>query len=192
MKNLVIFVILLIFFGIAMQDLPMFQKTRNGQPFEYYKTVTSDNIPPVLSKYLLDESIRYSLYRIPNYVKDLLVYNKDFESVYKSKPKYSIILLSPSNYLKSDPNNYSRFYNKIKDLQAKYKSDFNLISINNTENIKYPIKYDNQGLKGLAEHCVGFCIVDPSRDIMFTFKRISASETKALDVLFQEYSYMLH
>lgn len=192
MKSFIVFLLLVIIFIFCMQDMPLFQKTRNGVRFEYYKTVSAENVPPILAKYCVENGVKYSLYKIPNYVKDLLTYNQDFGIVYKSKPKFTIIILSPEDHMKKEPSSYSLFYNRINTLSENYKKEFNLISVANAENKSYPLKFDNQGLKGLKEYCGGFCLIDPSRDIMFTFKRISATETKALDVLFQQYSFMLN
>lgn len=191
MKSFIVFLISLVILIFAVQNMQVFQKTRDGKPFESYKTVSGDTLPPILTRYLANEGVRYSVYTIPNYVDDLFIHNLEYESIYKSKPKFSIILISPDSQIKKDSSIRS-FYDKVYEMTKKYENDFNLLVLNHEANKKYILSFDNQGYKGLKEHCAQFCIIDPARKTMFTFNRISITETEALEAVFQQYSGLLH
>lgn len=191
MKSFIVFLVSLIILLIAVQNMQMFQQTRDGKRFENYSDVPAATLPPILVKYLANEGARYAVYKIPNYVKDLLLYNDEYITVYKSKPKFSIILISPELFIEKQPS-YKSFYDKVYELAKMYENDFNLLVLNLNKDKKYTLKFDEQGYKGLQEHCADFCIIDPSRDTMFSFNRISITETNALEAVFQQYSGLLH
>lgn len=171
--------------------MQIFQKTRDGVRFENYSTLSADSLPPILAGYLSNEGVRYTVYKIPNYVKDLLVHNIEYECVYKNKPKFTVLLISPDIFINKQPS-YRAFYDKVYEMSKKYEEDFNLLLLNHDEKKKYILKFDEQGYKGLKEHCADFCIIDPSRDTMFTFSKVSITETNALEAVFQHYSALLH
>lgn len=191
MKSFIVFLISIIVFIIAIQNMQIFQKTRDGVRFENYSTLSADSLPPILAGYLSNEGVRYTVYKIPNYVKDLLVHNIEYECVYKNKPKFTVLLISPDIFINKQPS-YRAFYDKVYEMSKKYEEDFNLLLLNHDEKKKYILKFDEQGYKGLKEHCADFCIIDPSRDTMFTFSKVSITETNALEAVFQHYSALLH
>lgn len=172
-----------------MQDLHLFLKTTHGERFEYFKTETAIVLPQILSNYLYNTQTRYSVYKIPNYVKDLLIYNKDFSVVYKSKNKYSVIIFKPEENVSKNTNAFTPFYHKVQNLVGEYNKSFNLIVKNETLKPNYPLKADRVAYKDLKEYCNSFCVIDPTNDTMFVFSRISSTETEALEVLFQQYYF---
>ncbi len=191
MKSFIVFLLSLIVLIITIQNMQIFQKTRDGARFENYSTLSSDSLPPILAGYLANEGARYGLYKIPNYVKDLLVNNIEYEIIYKTKPKFSIILISPEAVISKEPS-AKAFYDALYESAKKYENDFNLMVLNHEPDKKYILKFDNQGYKGLKEHCLEFCIIDPSRDTMFAFSRLSLTETNAIEAVLQQYSQLLH
>lgn len=191
MKHLVILIIILVFAIFSLQDLHMFSKTRTGQRYEYFKTVTSQTIPPILANYLRNNGVRYSVYVIPNYVRDFLKHNKDFSVVYNSKPKFSVLIFSPENKVKENASNFEMFYSKVREQINMYSHSFNLIVYGDNLPADYRLKYDKDAYKELLKYCGAFCLVDPSRDTIFVFNKISNTENEALEALFQQYSFLV-
>lgn len=191
MKELIVFIISVIILVFSVKDLPMFSTTRSGERFEYFDTIPSSDMPEVLRNYLKNENIVYHLYKIPNYVEDLLVYNNDFSIVYKSKPKYTIIVFSPEKNLSENYASFKLFYEKLQKLSNEYSSSFNLITKNESDKVRYPMKYERQAYSELRNKCGGFCLINPSNNTIFVFKRITISEKDALDAVFQQYDFML-
>ncbi len=191
MKYLLIFFCILIVGLFTLQDLHVFSKTRYGEQYEYFQTETSQSLPRVLTGYLAESKVRYTLYKIPNYVKDLFKYNKDFSVIYNAKNKYTVIVFTPRNYTKENKNAFGPFYQKVTKLISMYPDSFNIIERNEFAKPKYLLRYDRTAYKDLKEYCGSFCIINPKDDTMFVFKHVSNSELGALEVLFQQYHYML-
>ena len=191
MKYLLIFFCILIVGLFTLQDLHVFSKTRYGEQYEYFQTETSQSLPRVLTGYLAESKVRYTLYKIPNYVKDLFKYNKDFSVIYNAKNKYTVIVFTPRNYTKENKNAFGPFYQKVTKLILMYPDSFNIIERNEFAKPKYLLRYDRTAYKDLKEYCGSFCIINPKDDTMFVFKHVSNSELGALEVLFQQYHFML-
>ncbi|MBQ8668175.1 hypothetical protein IJ472_00225 [bacterium] len=191
MKYLLIFFCILIVGLFTLQDLHVFSKTRYGEQYEYFQTETSQSLPRVLTGYLAESKVRYTLYKIPNYVKDLFKYNKDFSVIYNAKNKYTVIVFTPRNYTKENKNAFGPFYQKVTKLISMYPDSFNIIERNEFAKPKYLLRYDRTAYKDLKEYCGSFCIINPKDDTMFVFKHVSNSELGALEVLFQQYHFML-
>ena len=190
MKHFVVFLISLVILIIALSNTHMFLKTRNGAPFECFKTETSEALPPILSGYLLNTNIRYHLYKMPNYVIDLLTYDKNFSIIYKSGPKFTIIVF-PSKLEVADSANFQVFYDKLKDLHKQYSSSFNLIVRDESVAPVFNQQYDRVAYKDLREHCSVFCLINPQNNLMFGFKRITNTETEALEAVFQQFNDLI-
>ncbi len=191
MKHFVLFLVIFIIAIFSLQDLYMFSKTRTGQHYEYFKTITSQSIPPILANYLKNNNVRYSVYIMPNYVKDFLNHNKDFSVVYKSKPKFSVLIFSPDKKVKESSLNFMSFYSKVREQVNMYSDSFNLIVYGDNLKADYRLKYDKDAYKELLKYCGAFCLIDPSRDTIFVFNKISNSEKEALEALFQQYNFLV-
>lgn len=173
----------------CLQDLHFFSKTSTGERFEYFKTETSVVLPQILASYLYNSQVKYSIYKIPNYIKEFLTYNKDFSISYKNKKKYTVIIIKPYDSISKDENVFIPFYNRVKSLVAEYSKSFNLIVKEENTTSKYLTKTDNVAYNDLKTYCLSFCLIDPTNDTMFVFNRISNSTLDALEVLFQQYHY---
>ena len=123
--------------------------------------------------------------------KDLFKYNKDFSVIYNAKNKYTVIVFTPRNYMKENKNAFGPFYQKGTKLISMYPDSFNIIERNEFAKPKYLLRYDRTAYKDLKEYCGSFCIINPKDDTMFVFKHVSNSELGALEVLFQQYHFML-
>lgn len=160
MKHFLVFIIALVIAFLSLQNSYMFSKTRAGESYGYFKTVTSQYLPPILANNLRETGVRYSVYQIPNFVKDFLVNNKDFNTVYNSKPKFSVLIFSPEKKVKENISNYR-------------------------------LKYDKDAYNELIKYCGAFCLIDPSKDTIFVFNKITNTEKESLEILFQQYSFLL-
>lgn len=189
MRNFIAFTILLIAFVISLQSAGFFAKTRDGKPYEYFKTVDAKNIPKILAGYLYSSGIGYYIYHTPNYVDDLFVYNKDFSIIEKSKPKYTAIVFA--DYKSDSSDSVLELFNEnLDEVHKRYNENFNMLVLNG-ETRSYPFKYDNDAYKDLRNYCKHFCLVDPSRKTIFVFKRMSNTEVDALEAVFQQYNRLL-
>ena len=141
MKYLLIFFCILIVGLFTLQDLHVFSKTRYGEQYEYFQTETSQSLPRVLTGYLAESKVKYTLYKIPNYVKDLFKYNKDFSVIYNAKNKYTVIVFTPRNYMKENKNAFGPFYQKVTKLISMYPDSFNIIERNEFAKPKYLLRY---------------------------------------------------
>lgn len=168
-----------------------FKKTRNGERYEYFKTETSTYLPQILASYLRTNSIKYRLYKIPNYVIDLLEYNPDFKVAYGISNKYLIIVFQSEKEMAKDKN-LPMFYAKLNELLKMYSNSFSSIIINTDEEPgkKYVEKAYNIAYKDLKEYCGRFCLIDSKRKTMFVFPKVYYADLEALEVLFQQYDYM--
>ncbi len=191
MKHFLVFIIILIIAIISLQNSYMFSKTRKGEPYGYFKTVTSQYIPPILANNLRETGVRYSVYQIPNFVKDFLVNNKDFNAVYNSKSKFSVLIFSPEKKVKENVSNFQAFYTKVKEQVNMYPDSFNLIVYGDNLPADYRLKYDKDAYNELLKYCGAFCLIDPARDMMFVFNKITNTEKESLEILFQQYSFMM-
>ncbi len=192
MKNLIIFLILLILFIGLYLGINSTVKTRDGHKLERFEVMTTKVLPPILSDYLRNSNIRFAVYKIPNYVKDLMTYHKNFSGIYGSKNKVSIIVFVPKDKVKSDAPAFVPFYDKLQKLIKEYSTSFNLISIEYDNKSDYIYAWDKVAYQDLEKYCEKFCLIDPKNDLMFVFKYITNTEVDALDVVFQQYSYMQH
>lgn len=184
MKNFITFLILICVFLSYLSYKNILSKTRSGERQEPFKSLTSQNLPPILANYLADRNIRYSLYKIPN--------NVDYSSVYKVSPKYTIILFAPVEKTDSAYAGFSVFYPKLLSEAKLYNNNFNILYNNRLSyDDLYNDPYDKVAFEQFRKHCNYFCLIDPSKDTLFTFKNITISETEALEVLFQQYSFLM-
>lgn len=189
MRHFILFIIL-VFIGLfCLQDAHFFSRTNNGERFESFKTETSVVLPPILANYLRESHVRYSIYKVPNYVGDFLTYNKDFSLVYSSAPKYSVIIFKPKDYVKANATAFEPFYERVQKSLKNYSKSFNLIVIEETVKPKYLLHNDRVAYKDLKKYCGSFCVINPTEWTMFVFNRITKSEVEALDVLFQQYDF---
>lgn len=189
MRHFILFVIIVLIGLFCLKDVHFFSKTNSGESFEYFKTETSVVLPPILANYLREAHVRYSVYKIPNYVEDFLTHNKDFSLVYKSAPKYSIIIFKPRDYVKENAPAFSPFYAKVQKSIKYYSKTFNLIVIEETVTPELLLHNDRVAYKDLKEYCGSFCVIDPTEWTMFVFNKITRSEVEAIDVLFQQYDF---
>lgn len=192
MKHLVIFLVALLLCLLSMQHMHFFKKTKKGERYEYFKTETSKVLPQILTGYLNESGIRYTVYKIPNYVMDLFTYNKDFNIITKSKPKYTVILFPYYKSEAQNAGNLSSFNTKVKNMVEVYRKDFNMIVRDDIVKPRYIQRSERDAYENLEVYCGNFCLIDPSQEVMFVFKNITMSETTALDAVFQHYSLKNH
>ena len=192
MKHLVVFLVFLFLGLLSMQNMHLFKKTQSGERYEYFNTETSQVLPPILAGYLNEAGIRYTIYKIPNYVMDLFTYNKDFSIVTKSKLKYTVILFPRHKSETQYSDNVTSFNQKVKNMVDVYRKDFNLIVRDDEIKPNYVQKYERDAYNDLETHCGNFCLIDSSKQVMFVFKNITISETNALEAVFQHYSHENH
>jgi len=190
-KSFFLFIVSFVVLILCISDAHFFQKTRSGERYEYIKTETSLYIPQILRSYLRNNSIKYRLYKLPNYIVDLFKYNSDFSAAYTSN-KYMIIVFQSEKEIAKDKN-LPMFYSKLNELLKIYNTSFSSIIINtdlDSKN-KYEIKAFNIAYKDLKEYCGKFCLIDSKRETMFVFPKVYYADLEALEVLFQQYAHML-
>ena len=191
MKHLLIFIVFLIIGLFCLQDLHMFSQTKDGARFEYFKNVTTKTTPLILSNYLNRVSVHYSIYKIPNYVHEYMVYDKRFSYVYNSGGKFTILIFKPQQYVSTNNSAYDFFYQTLKNLvNTEYKDSFNIIVQEDFQENLLSQKVNSVAYRDLKEYCGSFCLIDPVQDTMFVFKKISNTEAEALEVLLQQYYFM--
>lgn len=189
MRHIFLLLVSIIICFFTFGEMHFLSKTNNGERFGYFKTESSVVLPQILSTYLFNSNVRYSVYKIPNYVEDFLTFNKDFSLVYSSSPKYTVIIFKPKDNNKNSHQSLYGFYPKVQKLTKEYSKSFNLILKEEKDNPRYTLHNDRVAYKDLKEFCGVFCVVDPTEDTMFVFNRITNSEIEALDVLFQQYHF---
>ena len=188
------FVVFLVVFIIACCMLPNFefsQKTRRGEVQENFQPLTSRELPYVLSTYLSTNFVKFEVASIPNHVKDLFRYNKDFSIVYRTKPKYTFILVEPMDSVSNNQHAFKAMQDKLRSELKYYQNDYNIIYRQSNTPIDYSDPYDKKAVKSLLEQCRNFCMIDPNKDIIFVMKRLSNTEADAIPVLLQEYHELL-
>ncbi len=182
-KILVFGVIFTVVFIFALSESHFMQKTTSGEHFEDFTTIDSRFLPQVLSDYMKRNYVKYRFYKIPNYVKELFKYNKDFYPVYHSGKKHTVIIFTPAH----KNTQLTPFFNKL-SIETKIRQrEFNLIKINSDKVSSPPYQ---TAYKDLRSYCKNFCIIDPERNTLFTFSRITNTEVEALGVVFQEFGYI--
>ncbi len=191
-KNLFLFVISFVFLILCISDAHFFKKTRNGERYGYFHTETSVYLPQILSSYLRNNSIKYRLYKVPNYVIELFEYNSDFKAAYNSSNKYMIIVFQSTKEIAKDKN-LPMFYAKLNELLKVYNNSFSsiIISTDDEPKNKYPEIAYNIAYNDLKEYCGKFCLIDRDRKTMFVFPKVYYADLEALEVLFQQYAYMI-
>lgn len=190
MKQFVVFLVILIIAGWTIPNLDFMKKTRTGAKQESYKSLTSSNLPEIAAAYIAENNIKIKMYELPNYIKDLFKYNGNFSSIYRSKPKYTIILIAPEVSSK-DSINFTSLRDKLESEVKNYPDSFNIIYILEDKNIHYTSPYDTEAVKSLMDHCNQFCLIDPKKNTLFTFKKISMTEINTLPVIIQQYAMLL-
>lgn len=183
MKSFILLLVVLIITFCTFPHLDFMKKTRTGAAQENFEPLNASSLPPILETYLRDNNINFELYTIPNHVKDLFALNSDFSSINKNKSKYSIILVQP----RTENSNFKFLYDKLKDISSSYPNKFNIIHRYEGK-ISYPNSYDNQAAKDLMEHCNYFCLIDPQKETIFTFKKLTATEVESIEAILQQYS----
>lgn len=182
-KILVFWVIFTVMFIFALSESHFMQKTISGERFEYFTTIDSRFLPQVLSDYMKRNYVKYRFYKIPNYVKELFKYHKDFYPIYNSGKKHTVIVFAPLNR----NSLLTPFFNKLSTEVKKHQDEFNLIKISSDKKNSQLYK---TAYKDLRSYCKNFCIIDPERNTLFTFSRITNTEMDALGIVFQEFSYI--
>ena len=171
----------------------MFSLTKDGDRFEYFKSVTIEATPKILADYLKRTNVYYAIYKIPNYVREFMANDDKFSLVYSlDTNKFVVVIFNPSEYISTNENAYGLFYNELKKLiSTEYKGKINLIVIDEPQKPSYKEKLARIAYKDLKEYCGGFCLIDPKAGTMFVFNKISNTEIEALEVLFQQYYYFM-
>lgn len=184
MKNFIILIISIILMLVCIIHFDLTASTRTGERLESFKSLDGSYLPSTLRTYLANNYVKFELWAIPNYVKEFLSTNKDYSSIYESKPKYTILIYSSK--IDSSPNIYYKTITEAIEPYAKY---YNLIFQYKTSDKKvYSSPYDNRAVKELMEYCKSFCLIDPNLDTLFAFKNLKNTETDAIIVLIQQYA----
>ncbi|MBQ8460553.1 hypothetical protein IJ541_10695 [bacterium] len=190
LKNLLSFILLTTIFIYCVVNGHGMQRTSEGELFEDFQVVALQHITSDLSNYLSKRHIKYTIYRIPNYVREFLKTNEDFSIVYQEDPlKYSIITFTG---YKKPPKNITalkEFYTKLDTLANQHENFFNYLVHREVMNTHYKAKHDNMAYKDLRLRCNRFCIINPAKNTMFVFSHITDAEKNALDTLFREFEY---
>ena len=113
-----------------------------------------------------------------------LLFDFKFSTIYKNDKKATIIIFTQD---RKQETAAVGLYSNAQNLQKKYSTMYNLIIRDEILPPKYMQKYNNIAYKDFREYCSGFCILNPSNNTMFTFKRITNSETEALEAIFQQF-----
>lgn len=192
MKNFVILLLSICILLFYLSYKNIFSKTRSGERQESFVSLSSNELPLILASYLASRSIRYEYYKIPNYVKDFLTDNIDYSAVYKASPKYTALVFAPVKSSDKNFAGFSIFYPKLLKELNFYGGNFRLLYKDNLSyDDLYKDPYDRVAFRDLREHCRNFCLVNPVNDTLFTFKNLTLSETDALEVLLQQYNFLL-
>ncbi|MGN0030420.1 MAG: hypothetical protein ACI37Q_00520 [Candidatus Gastranaerophilaceae bacterium] len=188
MQGFILFLVLTIVFVVCFSQSQINQKTRTGQKMESMTTLTSQYLSPILSNYLREHYIKYALYKLPNYIIDLLKFNNNFSAAYSAQDKYLIIIFMPADKLSQEYLSFKPFYDKIYTLVKEYDKKFQLITFEYDKTNEFAQTYDKTAYKDLKKYCDKFCLINPSANTMFVFNKITNTEVEALDVVFQQYN----
>ena len=193
MKNFIILIIAFLCLFFSIKESNIFKKTRYGQRQESIKTLSASELPPILARYLAERYAKYELYRIPNYIYDFLSSNDDFKQIYDIKPKYTIVLLAPTDDKSSDYKEFTAFYEAIQKEIKAYPKYFHIIYSyeNNGKKDVYKNTYDNEAYADFSKYCGNVCVIDPSRNTIFSFKNLGSAEMDSLAALIQQYAFLL-
>ena len=183
MKSFIAFLVLLIIACYAFPHFDFMQKTRTGEKQESFEPLTSSSLPPILKTYFVNNHVSFELYTIPNHVKDLLTLNADFSSVFRNKSKISILIIEPKN----ENTNFKLLHEKLKTSITSYSNKFNMIYMYENKEISYDVR----ATKDLMEYCHYFCVIDPQRETLLTFKKLTATEANSIEPILQQYSYLI-
>lgn len=192
MKNIIILIIAFLCLFFSIKESNILKKTRYGQRQESIESLSASELPPILARYLGERYAKYELYRIPNYIKDLLLSNSDFKKIYEIKPIYTIVLFAPIDEKSQQYKDFYLFYETLQNEVKLYPKSFDILfSYENKSNDMYKNTYDNEAYKDFIYYCRNVCIIDPSRNTMFSFKNLGVAERDSLPVVLQQYSFML-
>lgn len=184
MKSFILFLIILIIACWTFPHSDFMKKTRSGVKQEAFEPLNSSSLPPILKTYFANNHVKFEIYKIPNHVRDLLTLNSDFSSVYRNKSKISIIITEP----KDKNSNFDLLHSTVKKSLSDYPNKFNLIYRYESNNIDYANPYDTDSARDLMEICKSFCLIDPQRETVLTFKKLTATEVESVEAIFQQYS----
>lgn len=190
MKNFLVFLITLFVAVLYFAQHDLFSRTRFGVKLEHFTSVSEskDLLPNILCNYLAEHNIRYKYHKIPNYIKDFLSKNIDYEIVYKNPSKYTAIFFKPAKQAKKNSFVFRALYNTFLAEKKFYGDRFQLIYKHDlSAHDVYKNPYDEIAFEDLKEYCKYFCLVNPSNDTIFSFKNLTDTETKAIEVLLQQY-----
>lgn len=193
MKNFLVFLFTLFIAILYISQQDLFLKTRTGAKIEQFKSVSEpqDMLPGILITYLRDNSIRYKYNKIPNYIKDFLSANIDYEVVYKNPTKYTALFFIPVKTSDKNLSGFKLLYDKYVKERKLYGDKFLLIYKHDlSEKVIYKNPYDEKAFTDLKAYCNAFCLINPSNDTIFSFKNTSNTEAEALEILLQQYDLM--
>lgn len=185
MKNFLILFAILLGLLLGISQMHFLKRTPYGHFYGSFKYESSRYLPPILVGYLANNSVKYSLYKLPYYVTDFLMYNNDFSIVYKTKPKFTVVVFKNDNQ-----KDLGHLYQKLNLLQKSYSKNFNLIVRDSLIVPDYIQSFERDAYKDFELYCGNFCIIDPSKNVMFLFKSFSFNDLEALEGVFQHLSYM--
>lgn len=190
MKNFLVFLITIFIAILYLSHYDLFSKTRLGVKIEHFASVkeSQDLLPNILLNYLTEHSIRYKYHKIPNYIKDFLSKNIDYEIVYKNPSKYTAIFFKPAKHEQKNSFVFNVLYNNFLAERKFYGDKFQLIYKHDlSDDVVYKNPYDEIAFEDLKEYCKYFCLVNPSNDTIFSFNNFTDTETKAIEILLQQY-----
>ena len=178
--------LILVICGILFSQSHFLKKTRNGVSYGYYESLTKQELPYVLAEYLKNAKIPYTLYKMPNYVVDFLKYDKGFSHAYRSGKYMIITFTSEKKDLKY--SSVDSFYNELDNLMSDNRRFYNYIRRDERKPPHFILDVDKDGYEDLRYYCKCFCLINPAKNTMFVFSKITDSERDALDVLIQQYA----
>lgn len=189
MHNKYKFIVVLFFCGIItlLTLTKSMYLTYRGNLKQNFTTYDSSILPYVLANYIRDNHNRFVIYKIPNQVRNLLIYNSDFNEIYKSN-KHTVLMFTGYNKNLRNSLSIERFYNHLSSIKPKYTKRINFVVRSEDKDIQYKLSDDTQAYKELKEHCAQFCVIDRELKSMFVLKNISDSELELAEVILQQYS----
>ena len=140
-----------------------------------------------MSNYIKRNHVHFVMYKLPNYVKNLFIYNKEFSIISKSN-KHSILMFTNNNMSSQKRYQMKHFYEVVNKTKPKYVKYFNYIVRDEDKDIQYVLSDDTKAYHEIKIRCGYFCVIDKRLETMFTLKNISDSDVEMLEILLQEYS----